>query len=1646
MKTKLSKKILSAFLAMLMVVTSVPLASVTAFAADDAAVTEVKNAMAAFERQLQTEGAFTNVTNAYNAYVDCQKALDAYIYGGEANALTGKASDLNTAISQIGTFTGYKGTAVPSFSGDTTFAMTDYAEGNSQANTHGAAYNNILYTTQTTSSNEMQSSETGKVVHRIFYPETTLLYDGTNDTLMPVMGMASVTGKKTRYIYASYPCVSASDNNDNASFNLRGYWHSSNGGTLDFTWCYDQTTQTPGYNYATGYKGNQSTDHRSTQLTYTTSWGAFKSGDTKYIANVMKFVGTPASTYSDYSLVWYVSSGDTANSDVATINASASVIHVVNYKTLTDALKTNGNKMKLISPSDFSEGGLSTYIAAMDAATSFDPNTYFTSSNNYTGCATKISQLVDSMNNAPVNVKDSNDYEALRTAMNESVRTQYSDGNTGYTTDSWDEFVKKYDAAKAIMAACNDTGYTSTSAATAAAELTTAFGNLQTLAVKVNTTSLVSAIDAFQALDSTYFTAESYAAVKQVVDAAKVAVWGAVDEYNIPTSALDDSTEAQETVANQTTNVNEAVKLLRITPDKIVTLSNGDKYSLNSAIALKDTIADPTDYGNYTDYSDQIDAANAYVTTMASTEFTDFNTQTANYLAMVQATVDSYNSLTYAFTKIPDGTVANTGSLNAITTLEDHKNDNGYNWWIDFSYPSSGVILKTNHDAKTVTYGQAKVGFKINIDNNISKENNSLDSITINGTADANTQINSKNLTSTPPALSDTEKQTYSGCLAVDGFSLTNFRVDSSLNNAKSYFGVLADGSTISTKTAPNDEYTTILSTTEGSSANPATGCIGLQPGAKGDSSITLAADMNIDIPATTAATLSATTKPTKTIYNLTGHYFGATYVWNTQPTAAYAGYAYLTSKSNNQMITSSVTVIDISNLVDLVSICDRMVEANEKVMYTEDSWASFTKALKEAKADIDYISLASSSTGVTNLYNRCTARYTTLWNAKEGLVKKTFNIAFNYKDANGADATTSFVATYGETLNDYASTINKINTPQYVADNRTYTFKEWTPSVNLDTPITADATYTATYDSVLNQAVFTAYNTAKAQLLGLLVDDVYTTAALNSLKTEVDGMTYFLYDDAQKEATMADHQAAIDAETEKINTLISSLTPAGLDLSTAKATVAEAKMAGGDVDRYDLSGFDFDYESDVVIAGVTVKGLTFGDKDELDLAIQAALESIQTKTYKIYLNGNGASNVVVADVPYGTPVIVNSDGTYVLDAADTNVNYDGASAGWTYSYNAPSRGTAGATIPKYMLSAPSLGFIVKGDTYLTAAVADESGSTYVVTVKSSTGKVIDMASTSGSYTMPTAPSYFGYTFDSYDNGASAGDVINVPADTTIIANYTANSASNFTITTAACLDDLLTGVVTVESYAYNTKVNLSNPDAYCWVVADMYYDDDNGVYNDKYTLVSFNAGAYSFYACESFELTSCTETCIIGKCVVPLTYGEYETLVQDSTTIETVVGGGYSTSFNEEATDVIYDGAGNPVYCSTAKKVGARPQGVVDAPKATVSSLSTVLNKETKFAMIGTFTLPEGYEIVECGFLFTSDTTVTDMTVEKVGTNGISRMKSSIYTVGNQFVINITNPSTTVTFKYAPYAIVKDADGNVDTVYGTAFTGSNNF
>ena len=77
---------------------------------------------------------------------------------------------------------------------------------------------------------------------------------------------------------------------------------------------------------------------------------------------------------------------------------------------------------------------------------------------------------------------------------------------------------------------------------------------------------------------------------------------------------------------------------------------------------------------------------------------------------------------------------------------------------------------------------------------------------------------------------------------------------------------------------------------------------------------------------------------------------------------------------------------------------------------------------------------------------------------------------------------------------------------------------------------------------------------------------------------------------------------------------------------------------------------------------------------------------------------------------------------------------------------------------------------------------------------------------------------------------------------------------------------------------------------------------------------------------------------------------------------------------------------------------------------------------------------------MVECGFLFTKTTGTGDITLEKVGTNGIARMKSSRYTVGNQFVVNVKAPSdgSAKTFDYVAYAIVKNNTTNEQSVVYT--------
>ncbi|MCM1284847.1 MAG: hypothetical protein NC213_00565 [Acetobacter sp.] len=1603
MKTKLSKKILSAFLAVLMVVTSVPMFAVTAYAAD-AAVTEVENAMKAFETKLQTEGAYTNVLQAYNAYVDCQKALDAYTYGGESNALSGKAAALTNAVNNIGNFTSIAGA-------DGSATGTKQIWSGDSGNASSVPYNKVLWIeTGYAGTSRGASSTISNTNMNIYYPETTLLYDGT-ESYPATSVMAVVVGKdKSKDRFA---CAIVDDGG--AGLGLMGKWNRGDGTTLDHTLNYNGTAWSISASTQNN-DGASGTDRLSGGGTFS------KTTYTRYYSNMLQYTGSISS--NEYlkevtpALRFFGNSKSTFTTTDANLKYTVTgtvPIRFINIKGYNENVVSAGAAMKSINVANFSEGGLSSFITAMDNATTLNVQSFFTSSNNYSGCETEMKNRINAINNAK-NTSNSDGYKALRTAMSETVRTVYKGGNTGYTDASWSAFAAAYEKAQSIMAACNDsTGYNSTENLTSVANtLTDAYNSLQTNVSKVDTTALQNAIDTIYSYDN-IFTSASYNAVVNVINNAKTGVWGSVDNYGVPTEALDDVGSNQAVVDGWAAEVNEAAKSLRISPDAVVDTANG-VVSLNNAIALADGL-DPNMYSNYGTFNSAVMEAQTYINSMANAELTDYSAQSKEYVAMIEKVYKAYYALEISFTQLPDGTIAQVGSNNAITTLNWTANSGGHQYWFDFSYPSSAVIFRTNHDAMTVKYGESQFKFEYTPGGNSSTNNNGVDSITINGTADQSLQMHGKGMSGTPDAL--TEKDTYAGCLAVDGFSLTNFKVLVANNNSRGFLGTLADGTQITDYNPSNDAYTQILGTTEGLSSNPLKGAVMLQTAKNETANVTLTADMNVTIPATAKQTLDSTTGPTSTPINLTGKYFGVTMAYNTQPTSQYVGWNYLTSKTNNQTIESYVTVIDVSSLFELINLCNGLLDSEQR--YTVKSWSTFTKALENAQANLNYASMDAAT-----IAQRVQSRYTTLWNAYQGLTVKTLNVSFNYKNANGGDELTHFTANYDQTLNDFASTVDAINPPQYIVGNETFTFSGWSPALDKNAPIRDDIVYTAQYTATLNQAVFNAYNTAKAELMGALTPDTYTVADLQKVADEIAAYNYFYYTDEQKEATMADEQEAIDAETAKIRALIDGLQAPELDLSTAVAMKDEARQSGMDTDRFDASSLDFEFQKDVnITANISVSGLIYGTKNELENAIRNALTEIATnvRLYDISIE-TAEGTKVIQGIPYGTPIIVNSDGSYETNVVDTDANYDGESASWTYSYDAPSRGDLGPTASKYMLTAPSLGFIVRGNTFLTATLNGTSDTTYLVTVKTDFGKIIDVQSVTSEYTMPSDEKlkFTSYTFDSFNNGASAGSKINITQDTTIIAQYIEKTIGSYTITVC---NQYLEPIEMV--YNYNKPVNLLSDDVkyseeqkkameadgidyddsdisvWCSYVSD----EETGLYDLK---VIHYGKDYKFYACEDID-------------IIALTWNEFEYIL---TTVPTndygePVPDGYVDEWVRIVKDDVYFNKDNlPFSVTSLEKV------VLSADKS-------------QFTLVGQFIIPEDVEIVECGFIFSIDSTVIDLTVENVVANdSVFRYKSSVYTCGNQFTSHIANPASNVRFNYAPYAIVKGADGSISTIYGT--------
>lgn len=1679
MKKRLPKKILAAFLAAMMVVTSVPFSAITAFAANgyvdvatDAKVQAVETAMKNFQSVLAEDKSYSNVGPAYAAYVACQQGLDAYIYGGESNALDGLADNLNTAVAGMTEFTGIKANTdkyrtQKIYENDTVYSSEEFAN----------AYSNVLWaeTGVSLSDNDGKAaSSDGTVSTTLYYPSVTLMYDDETTPVTSVMANAAAEKKKDRYVGA----IAFKENSNSKGLTIDSNWKGGTGNNeyLNFNWGW--LTNNNNYNLA-----HNTTDPGNIYQVGKGSgyvWDQF--AKTEFFANQIKFTGGAdlenkyKATFKPSFTSYFGSSNEFSKicSDIALDIEGSTEITVVNYKIVKDAIKAAGNKMKSKDLSTYSMGGLYPYFAAMDNATSFDPNTYFTSEDNKkndtSGYAKDAGAQVKAVNTASIdgtNDKKAN-YQTLRDAMGDKTRSTYAEGNANnqhYTADSWKAFEDAYLASQAFMAKVNDDTFTNADsvykenneAGVHAVALNAAFKGLKTSVDKADTSELVALIQQFESYNSNVFTEETYNAALTAVNNIKIEVWGSAEKYGVPAYAPNDDEEGRAKVTTAIEEYNAAFAALRINPDAVVITESGP-YSLNQAIDLEKNIKDPTDYSNYGTFATALNDAKLAKENLATTPMTNYDAQYDAYVAAIDTLVKAYNALKYSFTKTPDGTVFGNGGTTPIDKMSLIDQGGQY---IEGSFTNQGYIIRTKHTPLQVKFGDFNITFGVlTCQSDVQTlKNNALDSITINATepkiADntskgAEVHITSKGWNSTPDPLSDEMKTKYAGCLSytqqsTDGkeytYSVSNLRYTGRNHiNDSPHVITLNDGTEVKEYSqAITTNLDTVLGTTDGGSNNPVPGAVFARSSdGKNGGEAYITGDFNFTAPATEQQTLSATSYPSVTKYTL-GTQFGAVTAWNCRSTANYCGYNWFTTDMNNQLLNPAVQIVDISSLVELVDLCNTYLPNSN--MYTDESWAKFTKALELAQASVD-LTQYNTSNKLNQLMKQLESKYTALWKAKEGLVVKTLNLTFNYKDSTGSDATFALQVKYGEKLSkDQINEFNKNVVKSYVdSKNYTYNLVDFEPTFKPDAPVTADATYTAKYDEgTPNAANWTEFNSAKKALIAKLKSDSkFTETALESVKTAIAGLEYFNYTSAKQAEIKADKQNLIDSQKDKMLQLAESLTPIEINDDVAKA-VNEAQAAANknDYDMYDKLGDNFQVTKDVTFdvinadltggTQLTVKGYLYSSQDDLDNAIRAALAGLSLKTYDIYVNGEKLTTV-----PYGTPLSVTP--TEVLSTTETTKTGDGANYSWTYSFTAPSRdpnfGTAGhdnkecLTAAKYMITAPSFGFIVKGETHLTATQVNGDKTGYTVTFRSGVnGKIINVINTdaSGNFKMPTAPSVPYYTFESYSNGKAAGTSANVTKDTVITVNYKADTNNLYTFYVYNTPDSFINAESPVEvwdtdnslsiekahnSVAYNELVSVSLPGAYA--IAKVVYDEDSYFFN----ILAFG-DSYSFYANETIG----DDQQFAG--IVGLTEEQYKELQKPSNEFGQLLG-----------TD------GVPIEAE---------QDTLTGDYITKDLEFEVYNRETpvftddnsKFSLIGTFICPTGYKMVETGFLMTKGT--SSLTIENASdsSKGVSRFKASKYTVGNQFVINIKTPSTEQSFKYVAYAKYRDKSGNIVTKYG---------
>ncbi len=1538
MKVRLTKKMLCAVLSMLMVITSLPLVVFadeehTHWAEDPQcarAASALSNAIESYETKM--DGTIYNkMPEAYNAYREAVKQYDKYMYTN-ARFSTTDLTNMQDATRALTTATGEMTPWKPGSNIEEAYpSQIDTTEGNKFTDYESPYFNNILYAEPipTTPSGDVTVSGIKVDVH---HGNTVVYYNGDSDPAIVPVGAKS----SGDFLYSIYPNNGSGSSRDSVDISL-GYQKGKNT-FLDSKlgdktyWIGTWGTSADGFKWGFWHfiEGERTEDQlRYVGSDYTSGVRSMQSAD-RSVGGIAVFNGIKINTIANkqYSKVitptWYVGAGAAPNRTNGFITNDSAKIYVVNYNALTQAVERNSQKLNIGAVNTYAAGGLDDVIQKFNDAINLDINSYDYSSDmetavtNASNAIKSAVEALDSVSSTP----DPAEYQALRDAI-DSQRLKYEEH---YATDlgtpeplddvytNWGDFVAAYDKALTAMNTAIDGNYPKDDSLETVKSTADALQTflLQGEVARVDTTLLQATMDNAQyVIDNQNFfdftayndlLGENYNVdtIKEAIKHAKIAVWGAEDQYPHGRYQLEDNDENFEKVLDEVLAVADTIRDIPVNMNAEVKYA--DNYSYTTAMsAAEGYINEKEKYSNSVQLLSAYDNAKYFANeTNSLHKLSEPGRQNYardladEYKEVVLSLYDAINSLVPSFAfnlENVNGTIISSDSEVAPVSLQYTANSSHpYNFAFNRTV-NNRVFLRTTADKANFDLGDVSMTWSNTTvtDSSDSKvDAQMLDAVNFNLATNADWKIDyTGNNGHTNDNLGN---DGYTGSLTANAngadFVVSGIHVISGGNNSGNSFGRHGDNTWIGNTNFDytpgqnlwDDDLGTVDSVNTPANVNNGANAGGVHTFRN---TTEMRADYTLSLPENTSySSLTAGTLPTITEYKAEKS-LGIVFTFKNKASGAFGATRYgqaatnKTPEGTTATYTTTATVIDITPLLLLIQrVNEKLVDTSS---YTQSVIDNLNTALSKADDEID---ASLSAQQMAEVFQQ---RYTDLWNACEAL---------NQNSSKRADFDN--ISSGGKT---------------YSYDDAKYSVLRLLQGLDENNEPSKNIYY------------------FKSEAVKEIADALLPTTTDDDIFKGRPRFEYLNSTIEERANVSADNQAKINKEVSEYikfyNDLINPETKKQADISFYTAALNTVQNLNADA--YNIEEIQkIVKENPLPQESISVNGASIVcyDMNKVDGA-----------------TGNIETAITDNQYPYSVTVIDKDGNIYYLtdkDGSLTAPNSDEGKADFHYgdivkvksfdegnkaafSTTVKANGTDKQTEKRLITTAAEYEFDVRGNTtvYVSATESDEQ--VVKVTFRDNQDNrivAVDYATKNKAYNMSTAPvpKFMFYTVknltvkDGADEGAGTTIEPNgnytFNNDTEVIINYEISSLGQASDKYTVKVLDLSGGSQSEKAYGYNVRVRVTVDGAAAFVDADTYESASPEViaYGDS----------YAFYTCQNITLRAVDDNYLTEHNLKKNQVSVIKTPIIDGNTAQLVGTFAFPDNAKPKQYGIVLDATGN--------------------------------------------------------------------------------------------------------------------------------------